>query len=69
MSISPENVYKNLKLLEEVDTSSSALYRELAQETLADPQISLGWREAIADRLNDANHLLGVRTTGGNDSY
>jgi hypothetical protein len=69
MSISPETVYKNLKLLEQVDTSSSAWYRESAQETLADPEISLEWREAIADRLNDANHLLGVRTTGGNDSY
>jgi hypothetical protein len=69
MSISPQTVYKNLKLLEQGDASSSAFYRQLAQETLADREISLKWRQAIADRLNQANHLLGVVTADNNDSY
>lgn len=68
-TISPQLAYTNLKLLDDVNTTSSALYRELAQEVLADPKVSLGWRQAIADRLNHANNLLTMRTVNGDDSY
>jgi hypothetical protein len=68
-TISPQIAYTNLKLLDEVNAASSALYRELAQEVLADPKISLSWRQAIADRLNQANNLLTMRTVNGDDSY
>jgi hypothetical protein len=66
---SPQAVYDNLKLLEEVDIDRSATYRELAQTVLADPQVSLGWRQAIAEQLNQANHLLAMATVGREDSY
>jgi hypothetical protein len=69
MHISPQTVYDNLTLLEQVDTTRSAFYRELAQAILADSDVCLAWREAIADRLNQANNRLAVMTVGGNDSY
>jgi uncharacterized membrane protein len=52
-----------------VDIAQSAFYRELAQEVLADSSISLSWRQAIADRLNQANNLLGMVTVVNDDSY
>ncbi|MEE3718264.1 hypothetical protein V2H45_16110 [Tumidithrix elongata RA019] len=67
--VSPQLVYDNLSLLEQVDLVTSAIYRQLAQEILADPDVSLTWQQAIADRLNQANRLLSVRTVDGNDSY
>ncbi len=67
--VSPRKVYDNLQLLEKVDTTRSALFRRQAQEVLADPNVSLSWRQAIADRLNRANHLLALHTVGGDDSY
>jgi hypothetical protein len=62
MEISPQSAYENLKLLEQVDVVTSAVYREQAQEILADPEVSPSWREAIADRLNHANHQLATQT-------
>lgn len=67
--LSPQNVYENLDLLEQVDVSQSADYREQAQEILADPEVSMTWRQAIADRLRQANLLLAKRTVTGGDSY
>jgi uncharacterized membrane protein len=67
--ISPRTVYHNLRLLEQGDVARSAQYRQLAQEALADPAVSLTWRQAIANRLNRANHLLEMRTATENDSY
>ncbi len=67
--LSPQTVYENLNSLERVDVAKSAFYRQLAQEILADTQVSLSWRQAIADRLNQANHLLAMVTAGGDDSY
>lgn len=67
--ISPKTVYHNLRLLERVDVATSAFYRQLAQDVLADPDVSLVWRQAIADRLNRANHLLEKLTVDNNDSY
>jgi hypothetical protein len=69
MQVSPRTIYHNLRLLEQVDVAKSALYRELAQEVLADPTVSLTWRQAISNRLNHANHLLELRTAKDNDSY
>ncbi|NDJ18464.1 hypothetical protein GS601_14370 [Myxacorys almedinensis A] len=69
MHVSPQMVYDNLDSLEQVDVVRSAFYRELAQAVLADSKVSLPWREAIADRLNQANHRLALRTVSGNDSY
>jgi hypothetical protein len=63
-----ETVYKNLELLDRVDATTSALYRESAQALLADPEISLEWRKAISERLNQANHELTVHSVG-DDSY
>ncbi len=69
MKPSPQTVYDNLNLLEQVDKVRSARYREMAQEILADPDVSLQWREAIAERLNQANRQLGLQTASENDSY
>lgn len=67
--ISPETVYENLEQLEQVDTVRSAFYRQQAQEVLADLRVSLRWRQAISDRLLQANHLLELQTVHGDDSY
>lgn len=69
LQISPQTAYDNLRLLEQVDAATSASYRQLAQEVLANSEVSLTWRQAIADRLNQANHLLEMLTVGDNDSY
>ncbi len=69
MQISPQTAYDNLQLLDRVDVAKSAFYRQLAQEVLADPKVSLTWRQAIADRLNQANnHLLATQSVS-DDSY
>jgi hypothetical protein len=67
--ISPQAVYVNLQFLDQEDAVKTASYRELAQEILANPDVSLSWRQAIADRLNDANRLLARLTVARDDSY
>ncbi|MFM7424060.1 MAG: hypothetical protein ACKO7W_03525 [Elainella sp.] len=67
--ISPQTVYNNLDQLDQADIVESASVRQQAQEILADPQISLSLREAIADRLRQANQFLTRRTVTGGDSY
>ena len=72
METSPEQietVYQNLELLDRVDAATSALYRESAQEILANAEISLEWRKAISDRLNLANHELATHGAVEDDSY
>jgi hypothetical protein len=69
MQFSPQIVYENLSMLERVDIATSAFYRQLAQDALGDPEVSLAWRQAIADRLNQANYRLGKVTVIENDSY
>lgn len=66
--ISPHQVLSNLRHLDVADTATSARYRRQAQQILADPQISLKMRNAIADRLHQANNLLAIQTVSG-DSY
>lgn len=69
MAINIREVYANLKHIDEVDPTTSAQYRQLAQEVLAESGISLARRMVIADRLMQANHFLGMQTTGSGDSY
>lgn len=68
-SLSPEMVYENLKQLDRSNIAQSASYRQQAIELLADPEVSMQWRQAIAERLNYANHLLALTNTGTEDSY
>jgi hypothetical protein len=69
VSYSPKEIYHKLGQLEQVDPPTGARYREMAQEALADPKLSLTWRQAIANRLNAANHRLEMKTATENDSY
>jgi CRP-like cAMP-binding protein len=69
MSISPRRVYSQLRKLDRLDITSSALTRELAQDILANPAVSLAMRQAIADRLSRANNRLGLQATADDDSY
>lgn len=69
MAVSPRQVYSNLRKIDRVDLATSALYRELAQDVLATPGISLAMKQAIADRLNQANRQLGMQSSGSEDSY
>jgi hypothetical protein len=64
-----QTVYDNLEQIDRVDATTSAIYRQSAQEVLADPEISLEWRKAISDRLNQANHELTVHSVVDDDSY
>jgi hypothetical protein len=69
MPVSLQTVYDNLEKIDRVDATTSAMYRQSAQEVLADPEISLEWRKAISDRLNQVNHELTVHTRVDDDSY
>ncbi len=67
--VSPETVYENLNQLDQVDLTTSAEYREMAQDVLADSEVARDVREAIADRLNQANQQLINTTVSKTDSY
>lgn len=69
--ISPQTLYASLGLLDEhgIDIDVSALVRQLAQDVLANTSISLQWRQAIADRLHQANQHLQLKTLEDCDSY
>jgi hypothetical protein len=69
VSVSPQTVYENLNQLDRVDLTTSAEYREMAQDVLADPEANCDVREAIADRLNQANQQLTNTTVSKTDSY
>jgi hypothetical protein len=69
MEISLQTIYKNLEQIDRVDPTTSAIYRQSAQEILANPEISLEWRKAISDRLNQVNHELTVHAHVDDDSY
>lgn len=69
VSVSPETVYENLNQLDQVDLTTSAVYREMAQDVLADSEVNPDVREAIADRLNKANQQLTSTTVSKTDSY
>lgn len=65
----PRQVYHNLRLLEHVNVATSALYRQMAQDILADSNVDLVWRQAISHRLSEANLRLERQTVGKDDSY
>ena len=67
--VSLQTVYDNLVQIDRVDTTIGAMYRQSAQEVLADPNVSLEWRRAISDRLNRVNHELTVHAHVDDDSY
>jgi hypothetical protein len=67
--LSPKKVYENLNQLDSGNPEKSAEYRQQAQEILANPNVSLRWRLAIADRLGQANNLLAVANITSDDSY
>ena len=69
MPISPRRVYSQLRKLDQGDLMTSALTRELAQDILANPEVSVAMRQAIADRLHRANNRLGMQSTADEDSY
>ncbi|MEM7794949.1 MAG: hypothetical protein AAF579_10940 [Cyanobacteria bacterium P01_C01_bin.118] len=66
---SPKTIYENLNDLEKVDIVTSARYRQLAQAVLADPTVSETLRQNIAERLQQANHLLALKNVDGDESY
>ena len=66
---SPDQVYENLKKLANADTAQSAEYRQDAVEVLADLEVDVEVRQEIADRLDDANHLMTLNNVDGEDSY
>jgi hypothetical protein len=65
----PETVYENLNQLDQTDTVRSADYRRDAIEVLADLDVNVDVRIAIADRLDQANHLLTLKHVDAEDSY
>lgn len=69
LPLSLQTIFDNLERLEKDSLMRSAEYREQAQEIIGDTEISLTWRQAIADRLNEANRVLGIVTAGPEDSY
>ncbi|MFM2429281.1 MAG: hypothetical protein RLZZ511_494 [Cyanobacteriota bacterium] len=72
LTLSPEATYACLMHL---DTSrddaqsqvENAQCRESAIALLADHDVSLKWRQTIADRLNAADTILGMTVVGRND--
>lgn len=66
---SAKTVYENLNDLEKVDIVTSARYRQLAQDVLADTSVSETLRQNIAERLQQANHLLAIKSVEGDESY
>jgi hypothetical protein len=65
---SPQTTYNYLNELDqERNDTKNALYRQLAIDILADTDVSLDWRQAIADRLNEANNMLGMVVVGNSD--
>ena len=64
-----QKLYEDLATIGQMDISAGAQCRANAQAVLANPQISLNWRDAIAERLHEANHTLAIKTVTGDDSY
>ncbi|MEM9150492.1 MAG: hypothetical protein AAGB19_08570 [Cyanobacteria bacterium P01_F01_bin.3] len=64
-----QKLYEDLAHIDKMDLTQSAKCREQAQQVLANTSISLNWRDAIAERLHEANHTLAIKTVTGDDSY
>ncbi len=64
-----QKLYEDLASIGQMDADTGAQCREKAQQVLANPKISLNWRDAIAERLHEANHALANKTVTDGDSY
>lgn len=64
-----QKLYEDLAGIGSMDVAKGAECRKQAQLVLANPKISLNWRDAIAERLHEANHTLAIKTVTGDDSY
>ncbi|MGD1898822.1 MAG: hypothetical protein ACFB16_17945 [Phormidesmis sp.] len=64
-----QKLYEDLANIDKMDLAASAECRRQAQQVLANTSISLNWRDAIAERLHEANHTLTIKTVTGDDSY
>ncbi|EDX84253.1 hypothetical protein S7335_1950 [Synechococcus sp. PCC 7335] len=64
-----QKLYEDLANIAQMDLTTGAQCRERAQQVLANPSISLNWRDAIAERLHEANHVLANQTVTDGDSY
>lgn len=65
-----DRLYAELENLDRVDLVTGAIYREQAQDILANPAIALTVRKAIADLLTQANQRIAMMTTAkSEDSY
>jgi hypothetical protein len=65
----PETVLEHLKEIDQTDTVHSAEYRQEAIEILADLDVNIDVRQEIAEQLDDANHLMTLKTVNSEDSY
>ncbi len=66
------NVKELNQLMEKIesgDVVSRAFARQKASDILATKSIDLSLRQTLADRLNQQNLLLALKTTVGDDSY
>lgn len=64
-----QKLYEDLANIGDMTMMAGAQCRERAQQVLANPKISLNWRDAIAERLHEANHTLAIKTVTDGDSY
>lgn len=64
-----QKLYEDLANIAQMDLTAGAQCREQAQQVLANHSISLSWRDAIAERLHEANHSLANKTVTDGDSY
>lgn len=64
-----QKLYEDLADIDKMNTTEGARCREMAQQVLANTSISLNWRDAIAERLHEANHTLAIKTVTSDDSY
>jgi hypothetical protein len=64
-----DTIYAELEQLDRVDLVTGAVYREHAQNLLADPDVALKMKVAIADRLFQANKWLALSSDLKEDSY
>ena len=64
-----QKLYEDLANIDQMDMTQGARCREQAQQVLANPKISLNWRDAIAERLHEANHTLAIKNVTCDVSY
>ncbi len=71
MNQTPQTDHLNadFKDLDSSDPVERAVCREKAQEIIGSPEVDLEQREAIADRLIEANQELIAKNVGKEESY